>query len=37
MKLDYPQGQVESYLKTAERPFDRNMEKTHTAPFHPNS
>lgn len=37
MKLDYPHGQVESFIKVGERPFDKNMEKTHNAPFHPNS
>lgn len=37
MKLDYPHGQIESYMKAAERPVDKNTDKTHSAPFHPHS
>jgi hypothetical protein len=37
MKQDYPHGQVESYIKTAERLLNKNMDNTHTSSFHPNS
>jgi hypothetical protein len=37
MKQDYPHGQIESYTKIASRPFNKNMDETHSVPFHPNS
>lgn len=35
MKLDYPHGQVESYLKKAEKPTDKNVERANSTAFQP--